>query len=636
VSGRINRRDLPWVVLISVSFIFGLFVSWERWGNPLVDCGREMNQALRLARGEMLYSDVRHIYGPLSPYLNAALYLAFGPSLGVLYANGILTALLIIGLVYWLSRQFMGRAPSAAAALSVMWICAFKQAGNYVLPYSYAALHGCALGLASLALVVKAIQSLDGAADRMGTTKGGKGVSRYLFWGGLVAGLAVLAKTEMGFAAVSTGAVAAGLIHYPHLKRASAAIALFLSSALVLVGVVYGSIAAVVGWHALLQESFLFLQNLPPELVYFNRRMSGIDQPLLSLAQMAGSVLRIVSFALALASISMLVSRWRRKRIVTEVPMGDRSLPDAGRTTYALLWTMLAVSILVFAVAPAAGRLQWDKGPYLAMPVLLVALLVSMFIRYQRQILTSNESRVKTILLLALIVYALFSIVRVILRVRSGGAYSSYLLPASVILFTYGWLTVFPGLIKERRARPIARKIVLGLIFTWVAVTAGVVTHRFRTNNTYPVKTTRGTIIAIPELGIAFDEAIQFINRETGPADPVAVVPEGTSLNFFTDRPNPLREEITTPGYLNAEQEERAINQLIESNTRLILVTNRATPEFGRGIFGKDYCERLMQWIDENFEQHAMFGPDHDPNLRIGGRTFFIRAYRRKASFERL
>ena len=629
MSGRINRRDLPWVVLISVSFIFGLFVSWERWGNPLVDCGREMNQALRLARGEMLYSDVRHIYGPLSPTSTQRSIWSLARRWSALRKRhpdsdaDHRPGLLAVPTVY-------GTSTSAAAALSVMWICAFKQAGNYVLPYSYAALHGCALGLASLALVVKAIQAQDVR------TTGGKGVSRYLFWGGLVAGFAVLAKTEMGFAAVSTGAVAAGLIHYPHLKRASAAIALFLSSALLLVGLVYGSIGSIVGWHALLQESFLFLQNLPPELVYFNRRMSGIDQPLLSLAQMAGSVLRVISLALGFASISMLVSRWRRRHIVTEVPVGDRSLPDAGRTTYALLWTMLAVAILVFVVSPAAGRLQWDKGPYLAMPVLLVTLLVSMFVRYQRQIVSSNESRVRTVLLLALIVYSLFSLVRVILRVRSGGAYSSYLLPTSVILFTYGWLTVFPNMIKERRARPIARKIVLGLIFTWVAVTAGVVAHRFRTNNTYPIRTERGTIIAIPELGIAFDEAIEFINRETGPADPVAVVPEGTSLNFFTDRPNPLREEITTPGYLNAEQEERAINQLIESNTRLILVTNRATPEFGRGIFGKDYCERLMQWIDENFEQHAMFGLDHDPNLRIGGRTFFIRAYRRKLSARRM
>ena len=108
MATRIDKRDLPWVVLIAVSFIFGLAVSWERWGNPLVDCGREMNQPLRLAHGEMLYSDVRHIYGPLSPYVNAMLYRIFGPSLAVLYADGIFTAFIILALVYWLVAALDG------------------------------------------------------------------------------------------------------------------------------------------------------------------------------------------------------------------------------------------------------------------------------------------------------------------------------------------------------------------------------------------------------------------------------------------------------------------------------------------------------------------------------------------------
>jgi 4-amino-4-deoxy-L-arabinose transferase-like glycosyltransferase len=89
-----------------------------------------MNQPLRLARGEMLYSDVRHIYGPLSPYINALLYKIFGPSLTVLYADGIVTAILILAAVYWLSRRLMGRPAAAATTLSVMWLCAFKQAGK--------------------------------------------------------------------------------------------------------------------------------------------------------------------------------------------------------------------------------------------------------------------------------------------------------------------------------------------------------------------------------------------------------------------------------------------------------------------------------------------------------------------------
>ena len=66
--------DRAWLAILAASFGFGLAVSWHRWGNPLIDTGREMNQPLRLLGGEMLYSDIRHIYGPLSPWLHAGLF----------------------------------------------------------------------------------------------------------------------------------------------------------------------------------------------------------------------------------------------------------------------------------------------------------------------------------------------------------------------------------------------------------------------------------------------------------------------------------------------------------------------------------------------------------------------------------
>ena len=137
-------------------------------------------------------------------------------------------------------------------------------------------------------------------------------------------------------------------------------------------------------------------------------------------------------------------------------------------------------------------------------------------------------------------------------------------------------------------------------------------------------------MVAVPDLGKAFDEAQTFIARETSPGEPVAVMPEGSSLNFFTDRPNPLREEITTPGFLDGENETRAIAELESSGAKLILVSNRPTPEFGAVVFGRDYCRELMAWVDAHFDMVAVFGPNHEPNLQIGDKTFFIKAYKRK------
>ena len=84
--------------------------------------------------------------------------------------------------------------------------------------------------------------------------------------------------------------------------------------------------------------------------------------------------------------------------------------------------------------------------------------------------------------------------------------------------------------------------------------------------------------------------------------------------------------------FLDAAGERRAIERLSASDTRLVFITNRATSEFGPAVFGRDYCQTLMRWIEENFEQCAVFGPDHSPDLEIGNRTFFIRAYRKKTT----
>jgi len=252
------------------------------------------------------------------------------------------------------------------------------------------------------------------------------------------------------------------------------------------------------------------------------------------------------------------------------------------------------------------------------------------FVR-QRKLSLRKSINSQMIIVVVMAVYALASLARVILRVRSGGAYSSYLLPASVIMFTYAWVQPFSNLFNRPNTRILARRIAIALILADVLITAALLSFRFRDRNTYVLNTDRGTMVAIPDLGKSIDEAINFIKQQTVVGEPVAVMPEGTSLNFFTDRPNPLREEITTPGYLDRAGEERAIAQLTQSRTRFVLVANRATSEFGAEAFGRDYCQTLMKWIDQNFDACAMFGPDHNPDLQIGDKTFFIRAYKRRA-----
>jgi 4-amino-4-deoxy-L-arabinose transferase-like glycosyltransferase len=579
----LRKGERAWLALLVLSFVFGLAASWERWGNPLIDNGREMNMPLRIVNGERLYSDIRHIYGPLSPWLHAGLYRAFGPSLSVLYADGILSAILILALVYWLARRLMDPAGAAAATLTVMWLCVFRQSGVYILPYSYNLLHGTLFGLLSLAVLVIALASQRAR------------VALFLL-AGVLAGLSLLAKTEMGVAAVAAGVAAALLADTPSRPQRVMFLIAFLATSLGLTVGVYAMIAAQIGWATLIDDSWLLLYNIAPELRIYNNRVAGFDRPFKNIGRMLIAAAKLGIIAALVAASAQLIG-------------GDA---EARRRA----WRVLGAALVVFIVMAVTSGLDWDKGPFLAMPFLLIGVIVA----HGRTPWSSPTLTVYA-------VFALACVARMLLHVRSGGAYASFLLPMSVVIFVYLWMEPFARLFRSPRVQAAARATALVLLVLNGIITAGLTAHRYRVRNPAPIETTRGTMFTGRDLAQAWDEALAYIESHTRPDDAVAVMPEGTSLDFFSGRRNPLREEITTPGYLDAARESRAIEQLAQARAPLILITNRVTAEFGPAVFGRDYNVRLMQWIEGHYRPCAIFGPDKNPALQIGAEPFFIRAY---------
>src|SRR6267143_849713 len=213
---KVDRKDLTCFAGILASFAAGLAASWQRWGNPLVDSGRELNVPLRLVNGEMLYSDVGYIYGPFSPYLNAFLYRAFHPSLWVLWGRGLVSTILILALSYWIARQIAGRFPATLACLAITWVCALKSQGNYMMAYAFGGLDGSTFVLATTILLIVFLR---------------KKSPSLILCAGSAAALAVLSTTEFGGAAIGTGIVAASLTGYPRIRNVLIWLGLFLTPA---------------------------------------------------------------------------------------------------------------------------------------------------------------------------------------------------------------------------------------------------------------------------------------------------------------------------------------------------------------------------------------------------------------------
>jgi hypothetical protein len=340
----------------------------------------------------------------------------------------------------------------------------------------------------------------------------------------------------------------------------------------------------------------------------------GIDRPWHSVGLMIASLIRLVSAGGLLASLAILVAA--RKKETQKQPQ------TAGRRG---ILTLIALSLAGLALT-AFGL--GDLGPLMPMPILLIALgWVSVRAYFQTVEQGRETKRTQAGISIVLIASALACLARIFLRVSTGGALSSFLLPISILLFVYLWLEIFPVLMPEGPARRIARRLISAILIAGLLVTAVTVGTRYRRKFDYALVTPRGTWRVTPEHGIAFEQALQFIEQNTAANDTVAVFPEGTSLNFFTGRRNPIREEIITPGFLDARSEEQAIEHLQKARTPVVLITNRLTLEFGQEAFGKDYDQRLFSWIEENYRTCGVFGSHAEPQLRIGSPGFFIRAY---------
>ena len=71
-SRTADRARLFWTLLPHLVFVVLFAATFRRWILPFEDSGREMNTALRLAEGEVLYRDVGYSYGPLPPSSTAS------------------------------------------------------------------------------------------------------------------------------------------------------------------------------------------------------------------------------------------------------------------------------------------------------------------------------------------------------------------------------------------------------------------------------------------------------------------------------------------------------------------------------------------------------------------------------------
>jgi hypothetical protein len=564
----VQRSDSRKALLALAVLLAGSTVaSWQRWANPIVDCGREMYVPWRIAEGDVLYRDLFFVYGPFVPYWHAALFRLFGPHLDVLYACGLAVGWAHVLVVFALGRRITsaGLAALAAALVAVEFVF-HPSVDNLVFPYSFNASY------ASLANLVAAWCLLTSDECR----RRGAVVAA-----ALAVAVSCLSRQEFGIAGVTFFAA----YTLTALRRAAPPIRRTVVGTLAAIAAVvvtgYAWFAYRAGVHLLVEET-LWPRRMLTAMGGFERDMVGTTLEPGLIVGLVGRGVAMLSGALALVMLAYLA---------------ERTVRGLG----GLLLLLIVLGIAASPAAPAAAAFLYRGLFHLTNPLVLVtaAIIVAAADVPRRR-------EVSWIVLLAVLQTwrsPLFGGVAV---------YSAFYMPAGVIVLIWLVGEALPTL--GRTADPDAWRRATSVVgAVWCAFALLVTVRVFRGELTERVGTERGTLYVAPAIRPAFVDLLDLVRSSTHADEPVLLLPEDNAVHFLAARRSIHRYYQLIPGILDAEGEARVIRSSEHEHVRFVSISNRMTADYGSPFFGVDYDREILRWVQSEFPQTRRLGSPSRP-----------------------
>ncbi len=591
--GWIGESKVGWVRLAGPAACLVLaaaLFAWTHrtWTDLTVDFGREIYLPWRLAEGEVLYRDVAHFSGPVSPYLNAAAFRLFGTSLTTLiYTNLAIFVATCVGL--WLVGRRMAAQSPWPAVLAVIGLCGFLQLVgtanyNFMTPYSHELTHAIALAIAIVLLSLRwADRPTVGRALAVGLVLGvqlmtkpevciatlsGVGVLM------LIRGRAVLRMLPASVVAVVIGACAPGLLAVALLARSMPAAQAF---------------SGVAGaWKHIADP---VMRAFP-----FYQQVMGTDR-LSENLQAAGS--RFILLAAGLG-LMMLVSR----------RLGDVSRSTARSITLSLF---IAAGLSTMSDQTRVG--VWAFLP-LGFVFLLPCLTAVFFVRSWRDRADARSLAAACVGTLASVLLA-----KIALRATAGHYGFALLLPGVFFFFMCGTAILPEWIDKTKRdaqsaasgespattdptphrgwlVRAASLAVLAAMIVSHVAMTAariapktalaGQGADRFWIDpSRQAVRDTLSTMAQFHALA--------------GPDETLAVLPEGAMINYLTRRANPTGYIVTMPVEIKMFGEPPVLKAFEKSPPDWVIL-RISSMSFEYGVDRLEHMPAAMRYIEDHYE----------------------------------
>jgi hypothetical protein len=567
---------------IAAAFVGMLAWTWGTWPDPTVDFGTQLYLAWQISLGEVLYRDLAHFKGPLSQYVNGALFRVFGVGLRTLTLFNIVVFAGVVTLIYRLLRTFTDQLGATAATVVGICVCGFIQLmdfGNYnwVCPYAHEYTHGLALSLGMIALLASAVRNM-----RTSTVAAA----------GAMCGLAFLTTAEV-FAATNCAATVGmfAAMRVAQRNRRAQLLAAFIGAALLPPIVCFALLSAVMPASDALRGA---LGSWP---WVFNREIGklGFYREVMGLHEMGWSVRRMLivlaGYAAIFGPLAILAFLVRRATPKAQTIIGVAS-----------------AALIAFIFWRGLRWFPWFEiaRPW---PLFVGAVVIIAFVQLWRRPVDAPRTVRAT-----LSVFAFVLLGKMILNVSLRHYGFVLALPATVLL-----VEALIGALP----RAIDRAGGAGVVFRWAALAACAMAtaahlyghHLFTRDKTVVVGRGVDTFLSNAR-GDEANAVLRAIEQFARPGETLAVLPQGLMFNYLTRRPHPNAYGNFMPPEVISTGEQRIVAAYDREPPDLVVLIEVVTaPDaFILPEANYRYGQAMRAWVDQNYANVALVKHSRSPH----------------------
>ncbi|MCH8851286.1 MAG: hypothetical protein IID41_01385 [Planctomycetes bacterium] len=568
-----------------------LWRSWGTWPDPIIDFGRELYLAWRLSAGDVLYRDLAHLNGPLSPYLNALWFTLFGANLRTLVIANLIIWALLLYLMYRIVSRIADRFSATIACLGAIGIFSFARFApgdgsyNFICPYSHGLTHGLVLSVLAIWLLHCFSRNRRPA---------------FSFGAGLAFGLVALTKAEV-FLACSL-ALLPGLVfsvwHCRDRNHSRLLLGTFLIGSLLppVAACALLSLAMPVHqalWNVLGSWRYAFNPEVAELPLY--RVGSGLDDVPVSLIFILGAT---GFYAVLLIPAALAAIRLKRFPAI------------AARPWSAGISILVACSLYLLLL-----RTPWQHAA-LPWPLFLLVMATMSLLHLVRCRRGSDKSALLTLRTM-MFVFALGLLLKMILNTHVYHYGFALALPAMMLLVAALLCWIPNWLTRAGGCGALFRAVALGMV-----VAIGIVHLRYIDRRwaevTDPVASGANQFLAARHAQ-EVNWAVAETSKRLGPEDTLVVVPEGAMINFLSARRNPTPYVNFMPPEVILFGEQNMLESLQADPPDFAMVVHKDTSvSYGVRFFGWDYGQRIFAWIESEYCPVSSIGAPPLQDERFG------------------